>query len=262
MTPAPRLSVIVITKNEVARLRRCLESVRFADECIVVDSGSTDGTQALALQLGARLIETTDWPGFGPQKNRALAAARGDWVLSLDADEWLSDELAAQVRAAIAAPISATTPSGWSMNRMSSFCGQWMRHSGWYPDRIERLFQRGRARFSDDLVHERLKIDGPVQHLQGDVLHESMPTLEMSLDKLNRYSTGRALDLRSRGRRGGLGRALGHGFWAFVRTYLLRRGFLDGRLGFVLAVHNAEASYYRYLKMWLDADAHPAAPGL
>ncbi|MEY8877750.1 MAG: glycosyltransferase family 2 protein [Leptothrix sp. (in: b-proteobacteria)] len=259
MSPAPRLSVIVITKNEATRLRRCLGSVPFADEIIVVDSGSTDGTQAIAREMGAQLIETTDWPGFGPQKNRALDAARGTWVLSLDADEWLSEELAAQVRRAIEAPVSAQTPAGWGMNRLSAFCGQWMRHSGWYPDRIERLFQRGRARFSDDRVHERLRIDGPVGHLSGDVLHDSMPTLANSIDKLNRYSSGRALDLRLRGRRGGLGRAIGHGLWAFVRTYVLRRGFLDGRLGFVLAVHNAEASYYRYLKMWLDA-ADPARP--
>lgn len=260
MTSKPRLSVIVITKNEASRLRRCLASVPFADELVVVDSGSTDGTQAIARELGARLIETPDWPGFGPQKSRALAAASGDWVLSLDADEWLSDELAAQIRQVIEAqPPAGAAPVGWGMNRLSSFCGQWMRHGGWYPDRVERLFRRGSARFSDDRVHERLRIDGPVGHLRGDLLHESMPTLANSLDKLNRYSSGRALDLRLRGRRGGLGRAIGHGFWAFVRTYLLRRGFLDGRLGFVLAVHNAEASYYRYLKMWLDA-AGPAGP--
>jgi glycosyltransferase involved in cell wall biosynthesis len=251
MSATPLLSVIVITRNEVARLRRCLESVPFADEIVVVDSGSTDGTQALARELGARVIETADWPGFGLQKNRALAAATGRWVLSLDADEWLEPALAASIRQTIRAEV-ATAPRIWGMSRLSSFCGQWMRHSGWYPDRVVRLFERGQARFSDDLVHERLLTEGPVGQLQGDLLHESMPRLDMALDKMNRYSSGRARDLRQRGRRGGLGRAIGHGLWAFVRTWVLRRGFLDGRLGFVLAVHNAEASYYRYLKMWLD----------
>jgi hypothetical protein len=128
-----------------------------------------------------------------------------------------------------------------------------MRASGWYPDRVLRLFPRGRARFSDDRVHERVRFDGRVERLAGTLRHLSIPTLESALDKMNRYSTGRAQDLLARGREGGIGRALGHGLWAFLRTFVFKRGFLDGRLGFVLAVVNAEASYYRYLKMWLAA---------
>jgi glycosyltransferase involved in cell wall biosynthesis len=252
LTIAPRLSVIVITRNEVLRLQRCLDSVSFADECIVVDNGSTDGTPELARALGAQVTRTTDWPGFGAQKNRALALARGDWVLSLDADEWLDDTLAAQVRAVV--ETSGTPACSHTLSRLSSFCGQWMRHSGWYPDPVLRLFPRGAARFSDDLVHERLLCDLPTRPLRGHLLHESMPTLTVANDKMNRYSSGRAADLHARGRRGGLGQAVGHGFWAFVRTYVLKRGFLDGRMGFILAVHNAEASYYRYLKMWLECD--------
>lgn len=117
---------------------------------------------------------------------------------------------------------------------------EWMRHSGWSPDPVLRLFPRGAARFSDDLVHERFLCD--------------LPTRTVANDKMNRYSSGRAVDLYARGRRGGLGSAIGHGFWAFVRTYVLKRGFLDGRMGFILAVHNAETSYYRYLKMWLECN--------
>jgi glycosyltransferase involved in cell wall biosynthesis len=252
LTIAPRLSVIVITRNEVLRLRRCLESVPFAHECIVVDSGSTDGTPELAEAMGARVIRTTDWPGFGAQKNRALALARGDWVLSMDADEWLDETLGLQVRAVVEAP--GTPDCSYLLSRLSSFCGQWMRHSGWYPDPVLRLFPRGAARFSDDLVHERLLCEMPTRPLRGHLLHESMPTLTVANDKMNRYSSGRAADLYARGRRGGLGSALGHGFWAFVRTYVLKRGFLDGRMGFILAVHNAETSYYRYLKMWLECN--------
>ncbi len=255
---APRLSVIVITRNEALRLPRCLESVKFADEWIVVDSGSTDGTVEWAQRFGARVVSAPDWPGFGPQKNRALDLAQGEWVLSLDADEWLSEGLAAEVRRIVDSGDDGVAPV-WALSRLSSFCGQWMRHSGWYPDLVPRLFKRGQARFSDDRVHERLVFKREKRFIpvvKGELLHESIPTLSSAIDKMERYSSGRAADMTARGRKGGLGRALGHGFWSFVRTYILRRGFLDGRLGLVLAIHNAESSYYRYLKMWLGhADA-------
>ncbi len=252
-TPAEvRLSVIVITKNEAERLPTCLASVAFADEIIVVDSASSDGTAALARQHGARVISTADWPGFGPQKQRALAAATGTWVLSIDADEWLDSTLAAAIRAVTESADTAHQPAGYAVGRMSAFCGQWMRAGSWYPDTGVRLFQRGSARFSSDQVHERLLLTGAAASLPGLLLHNSITSLQDGLDKMNRYSTGRAADQRAQGRRGGLGRALGHGIWAFVRSYGLRRGFLDGRLGFVLAVLDAQASYYRYLKLWLD----------
>ena len=250
----PLLSVIVITQNEVANLGRCLQSAAFADELVVVDSGSTDGTQALARSHGARLIEPADWPGFGAQKQRALDAARGTWVLSLDADEWLDATLAAAIQQAIRNTHPTPGPDAihaFQVTRLSAFCGQWMRASGWYPDRGVRLFRRGAARFSSDLVHEHLDVTGRVQPLPGLLLHNSIPTLENAITKMNRYSSGRARDLQAKGRRGSLASALGHGLWAFLRTYLLKRGFLDGQLGLVLALHNAETTYYRYLKLWL-----------
>lgn len=246
----PTLSVIVITRNERDNILGCLQSVAFANEWIVVDCASTDGTREIAEGFGARVIATTDWPGFGPQKNRALAQAAGRWVLSIDADERVDEALAAQIRAVIAR--DAETPAGYEVSRLSRFCGQWMRHGDWYPDRVLRLFRRGCGRFSNDLVHERLVVDGPIARLRGHLLHDSMPTLDDALDKLNRYSAGRALDRVRAGRRGGLGQALGHGVWAFLRCYLLKRGFLDGRLGLVLALYQAEGTYYRYLKMWLQ----------
>ena len=126
-----------------------------------------------------------------------------------------------------------------------------MRHSGWWPDRIVRLFRRGSARFSDDLVHEALQVPGPVGRLDGELLHESFADFEAVLDKLNRYSTAGADELDRRGVKGSPGKALGHGLWAFLRTYLFRRGFLDGRLGLALAISNAEGTYYRYVKLWL-----------
>jgi len=252
-----QLSVIVITHNERENILACLRSVRFADEWIVVDSNSDDGTCEIAQGFGARVVNTHDWPGFGAQKNRALAQASGRWVLSIDADERVDAELAAQIGQVLAA--DGHGAAGYELSRLSRFCGQWMHHGDWYPDRVLRLFRRERGRFSDDLVHERLIVDGPIERLSGHLLHDSMPTLDDALDKLNRYSTGRARDRVRAGRSGGLGAALGHGLWAFVRCYLLRRGFLDGRLGFVLALYQAESTYYRYLKMWLPASPRPAA---
>jgi glycosyltransferase involved in cell wall biosynthesis len=245
------LSVIVITRNERDNILGCLRSVAFADEWIVVDSSSSDGTAELAREFGARVVNTADWPGFGPQKNRALAEATGAWVLSIDADERVDEPLAAQIKAAVAADDARC--AGYELSRLSRFCGQWMRHGDWYPDRVLRLFRRDRGRFSDDLVHERLIVDGPLARLSGHLLHDSMPTLDDALDKLNRYSAGRARDRVRAGKRGGLGAAMGHGLWAFLRCYLLKRGFLDGRLGLVLALYQAESTYYRYLKMWLLA---------
>lgn len=256
---AARLSVIVITKNEAQRLATCLASVAFADETIVVDSGSSDGTQALARSLGARVIETADWPGFGPQKQRALDAATGDWVLSIDADEWLDATLADAVRRVLAS--DASQPAAFQVDRLSAFCGQWMRAGSWSPDRIVRLFRRTQGRFSDDQVHERLLIDAdaktPWPTLPGLLLHNSITSLHDGLEKMNRYTTGRALDLRRGGQRGGLRSALVHGMSAFLRSYVLRRGLLDGRRGFVLAMLDAQSSYTRYLKLWLDAEPVP-----
>ena len=259
------LSVILITRNEAHNVAGCLGSVAFADEWIVVDSASTDGTREIAERLGAKVVTTTDWPGFGAQKNRALALAQGRWVLSIDADERVSDELAASIRRVVAQDTSGDASAqkapdaalGYELSRLSSFCGQWMRHGDWYPDRVLRLLRREKGRFSDDLVHERLIVDGPVGRLTGELLHDSMPTLDSAIDKMNRYTAGRALDKVRAGKTGGLASALSHGVWAFIRCYLLRRGFLDGRLGFVLAVYVAEGTYYRYLKMGLLARANP-----
>lgn len=244
---SPLLSVILITRNERRHIVDCLRSVGFADEWIVVDQASDDGTAELAARAGAQVSISADWPGFGAQKNRALALATGRWVLSIDADERVTPALAAAIRRE-----TATEDIGcdaYTLDRLSSFCGRSMHHGDWYPDRVLRLFRRGTARFSDDKVHERLLVDGRVGRLDGHLLHESMPDLHVALDKLNRYSTGRAADQADAGRRGGLAAGLGHGLWAFLRGYVFKRGFLDGRLGLVLAIYNAEATYYRHLKI-------------
>lgn len=242
----PRLSAIVITKNEAAKIGECLDSLAFCDERIVVDSGSGDETVALAQAKGARVL-THDWQGFGAQKNFALAQATGDWVLSLDADERVTPALAAQIRQAV----EAGQADGYEMPRLSSFCGRPMRHSGWYPDYVLRLFRRGSARFSDDLVHERVICEGKVARLSEPLIHHPVEKLEDALSRMDRYSSAGADMIVRSGRRVSFATGILRGLWSFMRTYFLRLGFLDGREGFLLAVANAEGTYYRYMKAWL-----------
>lgn len=242
------LSVIIITKNEAANIRACIESVSWADEIVVVDSGSSDATVTICREAGAQVF-VHDWPGFGAQKNRALSYATHEWVFSIDADERVTPELRAAIQAVLAK--QNDEHAAYEISRLSSYCGRFMRHSGWYPDRIVRLFRRGAARFSDDLVHEHLLVEGNVGLLDGELLHYSFENLEQVLNKVNQYSSAGAVMMQRRGRQATLSGAVLRGLWSFVRTYVLRAGFLDGREGFMLAVSNAEGTYYRYLKLML-----------
>ncbi len=244
----PTVGALIITRDEARNLPDCLAGLAWCDEIVVLDSGSTDATVELARAAGARVEVSADWPGFGPQKNRALQLARCDWVLSIDADERVDAALAAEIRAAVAGGADCV---GYRMPRLSSFCGQYMRHGGWYPDRVLRLFRRDSARFSDDIVHETVQCRGAVGELRCDLRHESFHDFEQVLRKIDAYSSAGAAKLDARGRRGSLGRALAHGAWTFVRGYLLRGGFLDGRMGLALALSNAHGTYYRYVKLWL-----------
>ena len=241
----PRLSVIVITRNESASIARCLASVSFADEIVVLDSGSEDDTVARAQACGARVVSHPDWPGFGPQKNRALDLARGEWVLSIDADECVTPELAAEIQAVLAAP----THAGYGIPRLSNFCGRYMRHGGWWPDRVLRLFRRDAGRFTDARVHEKVLVQGSTGRLRAHFLHDTHPTLDSALAKMNRYAIDGALAAHARGKRASLGTAIGHGAWTFIRMYVIRRGFLDGRHGFVLATVSAMGTFSRYAKL-------------
>ena len=253
-----RLSVIVITRNEAANISECLRSVDFADEVLLVDSSSTDGTTDIARALGARVSTTIDWPGFGPQKNRALALAVSDWVLSIDADERVTPQLRREIQMVINDPMSGNV---FEFPRRSSYCGQFMLHSGWSPDRVVRLFRRGIAHFSDDLVHERLLTKEKIITLKSPLLHFSFPDFESVLDKVNRYSTAGAHSMQKKKRSTSIWGAVGHGLWAFFRTYILRRGFLDGQLGLALSISNAEGTYYRYAKRWLAMERSSITEG-
>lgn len=243
-----KISAIVIARDNERTIERCIASVRWADEVIVVDSGSTDRTPEICRALGARVHVTPDWPGHGPQKNRALALATGDWVLSIDSDEWITPELHSEIATAIAKP---DAPPGYAIPRRSSFCGRVMRHSGWWPDYVVRLFRRTSARFTDDHTHERLVVQGRIARLKEPLLHEAIVDLDQMVTKMNAYSSASARMKLADGKRGTLLGAVGHGLWAFFRTFVLRLGFLDGREGFLLAVANAEGSYYRYAKLMM-----------
>ena len=245
--PTPHLSVIVITKNEASRIEACLASVAFADEWIVVDSESSDDTAERARVAGAQVFAFPDWPGFGAKKQRALDRATGGWVLAIDADERVTPELAVSIQRAVAAGEGG--PVAYELSRLSRFDGRWIRHGDWYPDRVLRLFRRDKARFSTDRVHERVIADGPTARLDGELLHETMPTLDDALTKMNRYSSESAAERAARGQRGGLAAAIGHAAWAFLRGYVVKRGYLDGAAGLALAVYVAEGTFWRYLKI-------------
>ena len=242
----PPLSAIVITRNEAANIADCLDSVAFCDERIVVDCGSSDETVAIAQNKGAQ-VAAHDWGGFGPQKNFALSLAAGDWVLSLDADERVSLKLSETIRAVLA----DEAVDAYEFPRLSSFCGRPMRHSDWHPDYVLRLFRRGKARFTDAIVHERVICDGVIKRLSPPLIHHPVLKLEDALSRVDRYSTASAAAIVKSGRRVSFMAGIGHGLAAFLRTYVLRAGFLDGAEGFLLAVANAEGSYYRYMKAWL-----------
>ncbi len=247
------LSVIIITKNEGSSILECLKSVTWASEIIVVDAGSTDKTVKIAKEFGAKTFIYSDWLGFGPQKNRALELASNEWILSIDADERISDELALEIKAVIQLNELDTS---FEIPRLSSYCGQFIHHSGWRPDYVLRLFPRKRAKFSSDIVHERVLFNGKIKKLNNSIIHFSYETLDEVLDKTNRYSSAGAEMLFKLGKRSSLSKAILHGFWAFLRTYILRRGFLDGKMGFILAISNAETTYYRYLKLMMLNHEH------
>src|SRR5262249_23584688 len=182
----------------------------------------------------------------------ALSLAQGDWVLSIDADERVSSALARE----IVRTLAEGSADGYEIPRLSSFAGREMRHSGWFPDYVLRLFRRGNGRFSDDLVHERVICRGTVARLGAQLEHCSVTRLEDAISRIDRYSTAGAEMLIASGRRVSFARGIAHGLWTFFRVYVLRLGFLDGREGFLLAVANAEGTYYRYMKAWLAGRRH------
>jgi glycosyltransferase involved in cell wall biosynthesis len=242
------LSVIIITKNEAQDLSRALSSVGFADELIVVDSGSTDGTQRIATDFGAAVYETSDWPGFGQQKNRALEKATQDWVLSLDADEWIEPDLAAEIQRSITPSENdrkADECAAFRLRRRSIYIDRVIRFGDWRRDRVVRLFRRNAARFSDDLVHERLMVDGNIKDLSGFMGHFSVRSIEDSKSKMWHYNLVAANRIANENR-GGRIKGLFKAVFSLFRGLILRGGLLDGLRGLQLAWFNALGTYLRY----------------
>jgi glycosyltransferase involved in cell wall biosynthesis len=261
------LSAIVITHNETNNILDCLASVGFADQIIVVDNGSTDNTVELVKSVGAQVLHTTDWPGFGVQKNRALDMATCDWVFSIDADERVTPELEEQIKAAINFEVVADikmnsktdhfrnkyigSHDAYAMPRLTQFCGQWIRHCGWTPDHVLRLFKRGSARFSNDLVHERLvQSQGTCGKLTTPMLHFSYPTPASYWRKLDQYSQTWAKQRYLEGKKASMVRAAMSGVVAFIKTYFFRLGFLDGALGFAVCAMQAQSAFGKYFTLY------------
>ena len=246
---APRrtLSVAIIAKNEQANLGRTLRSVAWADEIVVVDSGSTDETVGVARSYNARVF-VEEWRGYAGQKNFALAQCTRDWVLSLDADEVVSAELQEQIARVLGSPGGC---DAYWCNRRNAFLGRWLRHGGMYPDRKLRLFKRGAAQFEDRAVHENVRYAGPTLRLKGDLLHDAYPTLELYLEHMNRYSTLGAEAVRAKsGRAGFLRDVLLRPALTFVYNYGVRGGFLDGREGLLFHLYHGMYVSWKYAKVW------------
>jgi glycosyltransferase involved in cell wall biosynthesis len=243
---APRapLSAVIIARNAAAILEPCLDSLAFADEIVVVDSASSDGTVELAARKGARVVQK-EWLGFGRQKQFAVEQAKHDWVLCLDADERVSRELAQSIQGALAAPVSPV----YRMARRNRFLGRWLSHGEGYPDWSPRLFNRLNARWSDDLVHEKVLFAVTPGTLQGDLMHESAEDLSTYLERQNRYTTLAARQAFEEGRSVSLVHLLLSPVVRFIKFYLMRLGFLDGLPGLLHISIGCMNSYVKYMKL-------------
>jgi glycosyltransferase involved in cell wall biosynthesis len=238
------LSVVVITLNCAHQLEDCLKSAAFANEMLVVDSGSTDATRAVAEKYGARVIHQ-DWLGYGRQKQFAATQAHHPWILSLDADERVTEELRREIQNELKAPRFRA----YEMPRCNRFMGRWLRHGEGYPDLSLRFFHRDHARWSDDSIHEKVVAHGPVGRFAGDLRHETHTTLADYLAKQNRYTSLQAEQLHARGQRVGIAKLLLSPFFRFIKFYFLRLGFLDGVPGLVHIAIGCGNSFMKYAKL-------------
>jgi glycosyltransferase involved in cell wall biosynthesis len=246
------LSVIVITKNEEGNIGGCLESVKWASEVVVVDGGSTDKTVEMATALGAKVF-VRPWEGYGAAKNFALTQCSGQWILWLDADERVTKDLAEEIQALVHQGDSAF--AGYNVSRKAFFLGRWIKHCGWYPGYVVRLFRRQAGKFTEEKVHERLEVSGRIGRLQSHLLHYTDPSLSHYFAKFNKYTSLAAEELTHQGQRFEIGQLIVRPIWVFFKMYVIRRGFLDGIQGFILCVLSSCYVFTKYAKLWeLSAD--------
>ena len=239
-----KISATIITFNEERNLPRAIESLRCADEIVVMDSGSNDRTTEIAEKLGARVVESP-WPGYANQKNLAAEQATYDWILSIDADESLSEALEGEIW-----QLKKSGPQfdAYTMPRLAQYLGRWIHHSGWYPDRKVRLYDRRKARWEGPYVHESVKVNGRIGHLQSNLLHFTCNSLSEHLKTMDRYTTLAAEQLLATGQKVTWGRLILEPPWTFFRTYVLKLGFLDGIEGLAIANMAALYNFVEYAK--------------
>jgi glycosyltransferase involved in cell wall biosynthesis len=239
-----KISATIIACNEERNIARAIESLRCCDEILVVDSGSTDRTIEIAEKLGARVIESP-WPGYAKQKNLAAERACHDWIFSLDADEALSEALEAEIW-----QLKKNGPAfdAYTMPRMAQYLGRWILHSGWYPDRKVRLYNRSKARWVGEFVHESVAVDGTVGHLKSNLLHHTCESMAEHVKSMDRYTTLAAQELAARRQRVGYVNLMFEPAWTFLRTYFIQAGFLDGFEGLTIAYMAAMYTFLKYAK--------------
>jgi len=240
------LAGIIITLNEEQHIERCLASLKFCDEIIIVDSGSSDRTLEIARKITAKIF-SHPWEGYSAQRNFALQLTQCRWVLSIDADEEASSDLAAEIDRVFCLPdkyLAFTVP------RKTFHSGRWIKHGGWYPNRLVRLFKKGEGRWVGNELHERWLSPGPVGKLEGHLYHYSFSSITDQVDRNNRYSSLGAVALSKKGERFSLLKLLGKPIFKFIETYVVKLGFLDGRRGFMIAVSAAYSVFLKWAKLW------------
>ena len=239
-----KISAAIIAFNEERNIARAIESLRCCDEIVVVDNGSIDRTVEIAENLGARVVYET-WHGYAAQKNLAAQQATHDWILSIDADETLTEALEAEIW-----QLKKTGPEfdAYTMPRLAQYLGRWILHSGWYPDRKVRLFHREKAKWVGDFVHESVHVDGRIGHLEGNLLHFTCDSLSEHLKTMDSYTTLAAQQIVMQKRQIGYTQLLFDPIWTFWQTYLLKRGFLDGFEGLAIAYMAAMYNFLKYAK--------------
>ena len=239
------IAAVVITYNEEANMEDCLRSISWADEIVVVDAMSTDRTCTIARQYTSNIFRRP-WEGYVSARRYALSMARSEWILSVDADERVTPELKAEIQAELARP----QMEGYRIPRKAYFLGRWIRHCGWYPGYVLRLFRKDRAKVTQRMVHEGIRVEGSVGTLRNHILHYTYPTIEAYFERFQRYTSLSASDLHLQGRRSGLGDLLLRPPFQFVKMYLVKLGFLDGKEGFALCVLSAFHVFTKYMKLW------------
>ena len=246
MRGVPKVSATIITLNEADHISDAIDSVSWADEIVVVDSGSTDGTLDIARARGAR-VSTRAWTGYVDQKNHAASLASHDWIISLDADERVTPELAAEIQTLLR---SEPPRRGYRMPRVTFHLGRWIRTTDFYPDYQARLYDRRAASWRGHLVHESVQVNGGVDYLRGELQHYSFRDLTDHVERVNHYTTLAARQLHAAGRRATPVDMLVHPAAAFLRNYVLRRGFLDGSAGLLISIVNAYSVFLKFAKLW------------